>query len=358
MTSMQDAPRRRRVVVGVDTHKHIHVAVALDELGGRIEARSFAADRSGYEQLIDWASSLGREVMFGVEGTGSYGAGLASAIRRRSIGVLEVLRTDRRDRRLRGKSDTIDAENAARAVLNGQASAVPKSADGTVEMIRLVKVAKDVAVKARTSAMISLKAVLVNAPAELREQLQPLTKMALIRRCAALRPGAVVDPMTAAKHTLRAIARRWLALDAEIKAHEQVLNRLTTELVPDLVAAFGIGADIAAEMLIVAGDNPERVPPSPRSPDSGVAPIPASSGMTTRHRLNRSGHRQANAALYRAVIVRLQYHQPTQAYYQRRTAEGRTKAEIIRCLKRLLAREILSYLRPLRQARQPPVLAA
>jgi transposase len=149
MTSMQDAPRRRRVVVGVDTHKHIHVAVALDELGGRIEARSFAADRSGYEQLIDWASSLGREVMFGVEGTGSYGAGLASAIRRHSIGVLEVLRTDRRDRRLRGKSDTIDAENAARAVLNGQASAVPKSADGTVEMIRLVKVAKDVAVKAR-----------------------------------------------------------------------------------------------------------------------------------------------------------------------------------------------------------------
>ena len=241
MTSMQDAPRRRRVVVGVDTHKHIHVAVALDELGGRIEARSFAADRSGYEQLIDWANSLGREVMFGVEGTGSYGAGLASAIRRRSIGVLEVLRTDRRDRRLRGKSDTIDAENAARAVLNGQAIAVPKSADGTVEMIRLVKVAKDVAVKARTSAMISLKAVLVNAPAELREQLQPLTKMVLIRRCAALRPGAVVDPTTAAKHTLRAIARRWLALDAEIKTHEQVLSRLTGELVPDLVAAFGIG---------------------------------------------------------------------------------------------------------------------
>jgi transposase len=306
MTSMQDAPRRRRVVVGVDTHKHIHVAVALDELGGRIEARSFAADRSGYEQLIDWASSLGREVMFGVEGTGSYGAGLASAIRRRSIGVLEVLRTDRRDRRLRGKSDTIDAENAARAVLNGQASAVPKSADGTVEMIRLVKVAKDVAVKARTSAMISLKAVLVNASAAQRR-----------------------------------------------------LNRLTTELVPDLVAAFGIGADIAAEMLIVAGDNPERVRSEPAFARlCGVAPIPASSGMTTRHRLNRGGHRQANAALYRAVIVRLQYHQPTQAYYQRRTAEGRTKAEIIRCLKRLLAREIWSYLRPLRQARQPLVLAA
>jgi len=359
MTSMQDNPRRRRVVIGVDTHKHIHVAVALDALGGRVDARSFAADRSGYEQLIDWAISLGREVTFGVEGTGSYGAGLASAIRRRGIGVLEVLRTDRRDRRLRGKSDTLDAENAARAVLNGQASAVPKDADGAVEMMRLVKVAKDVAVKARTSAMISLKAVLVNAPGELREQLQPLTKMALIRRCAALRPGPITDTSAAAKHTLRAIAKRWLALDVEIKTHEQILNQLTTELVPDLVAAFGIGADIAAEMLIVAGDNLERVRSEPAFAKlCGVAPIPASSGMTTRHRLNRGGHRQANAALYRAVIVRLQYHQPTQTYLARRTAEGRTKAEIIRCLKRLLAREIWAHLRPLRLARQQLILAA
>ena len=287
MTSMQDNPRRRRVVIGVDTHKHIHVAVALDALGGRVDARSFAADRSGYEQLIDWAISLGREVTFGVEGTGSYGAGLASAIRRRGIGVLEVLRTDRRDRRLRGKSDTLDAENAARAVLNGQASAVPKDADGAVEMMRLVKVAKDVAVKARTSAMISLKAVLVNAPGELREQLQPLTKMALIRRCAALRPGPITDTSAAAKHTLRAIAKRWLALDVEIKTHEKILSQLTTELVPDLVAAFGIGADIAAEMLIVAGDNLERVRSEPAFAKlCGVAPIPASSGMTNRHRLN------------------------------------------------------------------------
>jgi len=183
--------------------------------------------------------------------------------------------------------------------------------------------------------------------------------MALIRRCAALRPGPVTDPTTAAKHTLRAIARRWLALDAEIKTHEHVLNQLTTELVPDLVAAFGIGADVPAEMLIVAGDNPERIKSEPAFARlCGVAPIPASSDMTTRHRLNAGGHRQANAALYRAVIVRLQYHLPTQAYYQRRTAEGRTKAEIIRCLKRLLAREIWSYLRPLRRARQPHVLAA
>ena len=147
------------------------------------------------------------------------------------------------------------------------------------------------------------------------------------------------------------------ALDAEIKTHEKVLAKLTGELVPDLVAAFGIGPDVAAEMLIVAGDNPERVKSEPAFARlCGLAPIPASSGMTNRHRLNRGGHRQANSALYRAVIVRLQHHQPTQASYQRRTAEGRTKAEIIRCLKRLLAREVWNYLRPLRQARQPLIL--
>lgn len=222
--SMNDDPRWRRVTIGVDTHKYIHVAVALDTIGGVIESRSFAADASGYDQLIDWAAGLGKDVIFGIEGTGSYGAGLTSAIRRRSIGVVEVLRTDRRDRRLRGKSDTLDAENAARAVMAGDAKAVPKSADGAVEMMRLVKVAKDNAVKARTSAMITLKSVLVTATPDIREDLQPLSKMVLIRRCAALRPGKVNDITSALKHTLKAIAKRWLELDAEIAGHEKILT--------------------------------------------------------------------------------------------------------------------------------------
>jgi transposase len=347
---MSPDPRRRRVVIGVDTHKHVHVAVALDDIGGRLDTRSFPADRGGYNQLLDWAGSFGaRKLVFAVEGTGSYGAGLTSAIRRRGLGVIEVLRTDRRDRRLRGKSDTLDAENAARSALNGTSTAVPKTNDGVVEMIRQIKVAKDVAVKARTAAMISLKAVLVTADPELREQLQPLTKMALINRCAGLRPGPVVSVTAATKHTLRAIARRWQQLNDEIKAHEALLAELTGQLVPQLVDAFGVGADIAAEMLIVAGDNINRVRSEPAwARLCGVAPIPASSGMTHRHRLNRGGHRQANAALYRAVIVRMQHHEPTRAYVTRRTAEGRTKAEIIRCLKRLLAREIWALLRPLR----------
>ena len=350
MTSMDHGRPPRRVVVGVDTHKHVHVAAALNEHGARLGAGSFAADRSGYAQLIAWATGFGAAVTFGVEGSGSYGAGLASALRRSGVGVVEVLRTDRRDRRLHGKSDPLDAENAARAVLAGIAKAIPKSADGEVEMLRQVKVAKDVAVKARSAALISLRQLLVNAPAELREQLEGMTKMALIRRCAALRPRAVTDVVSACKHALRAIARRWLALDEEIRTHEKLLQAITGALVPELVAAFGIGCDVAAELLIVAGDNPERV----RSEAAfaklcGTSPIPASSGKTTRHRLNRGGHRQANSALYRAVIVRLQHHEPTKAYLERRTAEGKTKAEIIRCLKRYLAREAWALMRPLRE---------
>lgn len=336
-------------MIGVDTHKYIHVAVALDDFGGVLGTGKFTADSAGYQELIDWAARFGHQLTFAIEGTGSYGAGLTAAVGRRDIGVVEVMRTDRRDRRLRGKSDTLDAENAARAVFAGHAHATPKTADGIVEMIRTIKVAKDVAVKARTSAMISLKTILVNAPGELREQLQELSKMALIHRCAGLRPGAVTTVEAAAKHTLRSIARRWEQLNDEISAHEKLLGELTTQLAPQLTAAFGVGADTAAEMLIVAGDNPRRVRSEPAwARLCGVAPIPASSGMTTRHRLNRGGHRQANAALYRTVIVRMQHHEPTKAYLARRIAEGKTKAEIIRCLKRLLARELWALMRPLR----------
>jgi transposase len=360
VSSMNPDPRRRRVVIGVDTHKHVHVAVALDDIGGRLADRSFPADSGGYEQLLDWAAAFGaKKLIFAIEGTGSYGAGLTSAVRRRGLGVVEVIRTDRRDRRLRGKSDTLDAENAARSALNGTSTSVPKTNDGVVEMIRQIKVAKDVAVKARTAAMVSLKTVLVTAEPELREQLQPLTKMALIDRCAGLRPGPVTSVTAATKHTLRAIARRWQQLNDEIKVHEKLLEELTTQLVPQLVDAFGVGADTAAEMLIVAGDNINRVRSEPAwARLCGVAPIPASSGMTNRHRLNRGGHRHANAALYRAVIVRMQHHQPTRAYVARRTAEGKTKAEIIRCLKRLLAREIWALLRPLRLAAATPAPAS
>lgn len=341
MQSIAPTDAKRKVIVGVDTHKYLHVAVAIDDLGVRLAQRIVTADSTGYAELDVWARSLGPIAAFGVEGTGSYGAGLASLLRRRSHRVIEVNRGDRRSRRASGKSDTLDAEQAARAVLSGEATAVPKSGDGTSEMLRQIKIARDTAVKARTQAIITLKALVVNAPAELREQLSTLKDKTLIDRCAGFRPGPITTPAASVKHALRALARRWLALAGEVTDHDAVLDQLTRESCPTLREGFGIGADTAAEMLIVFGDNPDRI----RSEAAfaklcGACPLPASSGMTNRHRLSRGGHRQANAALYRVVIVRMRFHQPTIDYVNRRTAEGLSKRDIIRCLKRFLAREI------------------
>ena len=341
MTSVAPEPERARIIVGVDTHKHTHAAVAVDELGSRLGECHVRANRDGYAQLEAWAASLGRPTAFGVEGTGSYGVGLASWLRRSGYRLVEVNRGDRRSRRTNGKTDTLDAEAAARSVLSGQATAVPKSADGTVEMIRQVKIARDTARKGRTSAIVTLKAVIVTIPADLREQLEGLTDKALIDRCAGLRPGAITTPTASAKHALRSLARRWAALNAEIDDHDRILDELTSAHSPSLRDGFGIGPDTPAEMLIVFGDNPDRI----RSEAAfaklcGACPIPASSGVTNRHRLSRAGHRHANAALYRAVIVRMRFHQPTIDYTRRRTTEGLSKKDIIRCLKRFLAREI------------------
>lgn len=340
MHSISD-PARRRIVVGVDTHKQVHVAVALDQVGGMIDQTRIPVCQAGYAQLRDWATSLGEYAEFGIEGTGSYGAGLASFLRRAGHRVVEVNRPDRAGRYLRGKDDTLDAEAAARAVLSRAATAIPKTADGVVEMIRQVKIAKDTAVKARSQAIITLKTILVNAPSELREKLEPLTDKQLLAACRTLDYEEMSRPIDAACYTLRALADRHHALDQETRFHERVLATLTERAAPDLTSLFGIGDDSAAELLIVAGDNPERI----RSDAAlaklcGACPIPASSGKTNRHRLNRGGHRQANAALHRILIVRMRFHEPTIAYVNRRTAEGKTKKEILRCLKRLLIREI------------------
>ena len=226
-------------------------------------------------------------------------------------------------------------------MLAGVATAMPKAADGAAEMVRQIKIARDTAVKARTTAMTTLKTLLVNAPSRVREALEPLTDQRLIDRCATLRPGDIVDPTASVKHALRALATRWRTLSAEIDRHDELLDILTRAAAPTLREAFGIGPDSAAEMLIVAGDNPTRI----RSEAAfaklcGACPIPASSGVTNRHRLFRGGHRQANAALYRIVIIRMRWHQPTLDYVRRRTAEGLSKKDIIRCLKRFVAREI------------------
>lgn len=213
-------------------------------------------------------------------------------------------------------------------------------------MIRHFKVARDTAVKGRSQAMQTLRAIIVNSPAALREQLDRVTgKVTLVRRLAAMRPGPMISTMDSAKASLRAIARRWLALDAEVKEHDTQLGLLTAAKAPELLKAHGMASGTAAEMLLLVGDNPERIHAEAAfAKMCGACPIPASSGKTNRHRLNRGGNRQANAAFYRVAIVRMRGHQPTLDYVRRRTAEGRSKSEIIRCLKRYLAREIFGYL--------------
>jgi transposase len=343
------ALERNDVIVGVDTHKDQHVAVALDGLGGRLGDPLFVdATNDGYAELLAWARAFGPVHAFAVEGCGSYGIGLARFLRRQGHSPLEVSRPPRKgERRLSGKSDAIDAEHAARSVLTGVGLVTPKLADGQVEAIRLVKVARDTAVKAHTSAVITLKAVLVTADQELREELEALSDFKLLTACAGLdTSGDLGDPAVAMRHVLASLACRWFDLHEEIKVHARHLKALTRTAAPELLDAFGVGLDIAAQMLITAGDNSSRVRNEAAfAKMCGVSPIPAGSGKTNgRHRLNRGGNRQANAALYRAVIVRMRWHAPTIAYVQRRTADGLSKKEIIRCLKRYLAREVYQLL--------------
>jgi len=337
-----ESVRSGHVVVGVDTHKHIHVAAVMDTIGGIIATLTIATDTGGFRQLVDWAASFGRILTFGVEGTGSYGATLASYLRRHGHKVVEAGRPDRRLRRINGKSDTIDAENAARSVLAGFATAVPKTADGDVEMIRQLKIAHDSAVTDRTAAIITIKAMIVHASDELRHETATKSPLMLARHLAALRPRALETPEDALRHSLRSLARRWLGLDTEAKEMSAMIADLVVRTAPQLLDQFGIGVDTAAEILIVAGDNPERIKSEAAFAKlAGISPIPTGSGMTSgRHRINHGGHRQLNAAIYRTVIVRMRYHQPTIDYVARRTTQGKSKRDIIRCLKRYVIREV------------------
>jgi transposase len=336
-------PEPSRVTVGVDTHGEVHVACALDQLGGQLATGQAATTPIGYRALLAWAQRLGEVQAWGVEGTGCYGAGLARFLDGQGQVVLEVNRPDRSVRRRRGKSDPVDAEAAARAVLAGQATAVPKTGSHLVEMIRCVRVARATAVKARTQAANALRALVVTAPAELREQLRGLPVGRLASTAARLRPGPIGTVTAATKLALRVLGQRYQTLEAELAAVDAELDRLTAKAAPRLRRLCGVGPEIAGALLVAAGDNPERLRSEAAfSMLCGASPIPASSGKTVRHRLNRGGNRQANAALYRIVVVRLRWHQPTRDYLVRRTKQGLSKREIIRCLKRYVAREVFA----------------
>jgi transposase len=341
-----DSTTSTAIIVGVDTHKSTHVAVAINLKGARLAALSITANTKGYQELASWGRSLGNVEAFGIEGTGSYGAGLSRHLLALGHKVIEVTRPNRQLRYRHGKNDSLDAEGAARSVLSGQAIAEPKTQTGSAEMIRHLKIARDTAVKSRSQAMVTLKTLIINAPAELRDGLEQVKgKVALIRYIAALRPGEITSTTASAKAAMRALARRWLMLHEEIQAHDKELERLVVAKAPDLLASHGIATMTVAEMLILIGDNPSRIrPEAALAKLCGVCPIPASSGKTNRFRLNRGGNRQANAALYRVAIVRMRSHEPTLAYVRKRTRDGKSKSEIIRCLKRYIVRETFSHI--------------
>ncbi|MET8721492.1 IS110 family transposase [Streptomyces misionensis] len=338
---------RREVVLGVDTHGEVHVAAVVSPLGKILGTESFPATVAGYQRLLMWARRRGTVRRAGVEGTGTFGAGLSRYLLAQQVEVYEVNRPDRSARRLLGKSDPLDAQAAARAVLSGRARARAKSGDGPVHSARIFKLAKDSAVKARTQAINQLKAVLVIADPALRERLSSLGNRELFRTCARLGPGDGENAVARATHmTLRMLAERIEQLTGQIDELNQRLTQLVELHAPQLLVPVGIGPDTAVTLLITMGDNPERLNTEASfAALCGVSPIEYSSGRRSTRRLNHGGDRQANAALHRIVFTRLRHDPRTQAYYERRTQEGKTRREIIRCLKRYAAREVFNLVR-------------
>jgi transposase len=342
MTIVEAAPG---ITGGVDTHLDNHVAAALDPLGRLVGTESFPADAAGYKALLGWLEEFGDVTKVGVEGTGSYGTGLARFLRRMGVEVVEVDRQNRQSRRNQGKSDPLDAVEAARAAISGRASGAGKTKDGAIEAIRVLVVAKRSARQARVKAITQMRHLGFTAPDQLHSRLKGLSVTALVAESAQLRPTRSTDPVTAAtKASLSSLAHRIKSLDAEIAELDEKIEPLIAAAAPDLLALFGVGPDTAAALLVAAGDNPERLEAA-WAHLCGVSPIPAGSGKTSGHlRHHQGGNRQANSALWRIVMVRIAHDPETTHYFERRVKEGRTKRDVIRILKRYVAREVYRHL--------------
>lgn len=336
------------VIGGVDTHKDLHVAAVVDEKDRVLEARSFATTRQGYRQMLAWMRSFGALARVGVE--------FDRQLRRWSFAlpatggcdlVLEVTTPDRHDRRKRGKNDDLDAQNAAHAAFAGQRTVTPRSRDGMIEALRVLVACRKTAVTARRVALQMIHNTIVAAPDGLREQLRIMTRMQLVRTLAAWRPDltAYRDVEAAYRISLKSLGRRYLELHDEIADLDAMIAVIVEELAPNLIERNSISYIGAAQLLLTAGGNPERL----RSEASfaalcGVSPVPASSGKTIRHRLNRGGDRSANSALHIIAIGRLRTDQRTKDFVARRIAEGHSKLDAIRSLKRYLAREVFNLI--------------
>ena len=346
MDNDQEVPNRI-VVGGVDTHKDLHVAAVVDEVDRVLGSQSFATTRHGYKQMLAWMRSFGQLKRLGVECTGTYGAGLLRYMQNADIEVLEVTTPDKSDRRKRGKDDDLDAQNAAHAAFAGRRTVTPKSRDGMIESLRVLKVCRKTAVAARRVALQLIHNTIVCAPDELRDLLRNMTRMQLIRTLAAWRPDLsdYRNLASAYRIALKSLGRRYLELHDEIADLDAMIGAIVDELAPTLVARNSIGHESAAQLLLTAGDNSERVHSEASfAALCGVSPVPASSGKVTRHRLNRGGDRAANSALHIIAIGRLRTDPRTKAYVQKRITEGHSKLEAIRCLKRYIAREVFTLI--------------
>ncbi len=335
------------VVGGVDTHKDTHTAAAVDGNGRSFGSAQFPACAKGYAELLAWLRAFGPVDRVGVEGTGSYGSGLAAYLRGEGVRLIEVNRPNRQARRRHGKSDAADAEAAARATLSGDAAGTPKSQDGKVEAIRILRLERRSAIHARTQAANQLHAVVSTAPEAVRADYRGLALAPLIERAAKLRKSTPVDATSATERVLRGLARRWKQLDDEVDILDKQLAELVKNRAPALLELRGVGVDVAGALLVAAGDNPERLDQEASfAALCGVSPLDASSGRQQRHRLNRGGNRDANRALWVVALVRMRCDPRTRIYVKRRTEQGLSKPEILRCLKRYIAREIFKLLRP------------
>lgn len=329
-------------IAGVDTHKDTHYAAVITVTGQRLGAAEFPATGPGYRALHEFITCHGPLLRTGVEGTNSYGAGLTRYLTQAGIQIAEVIRPKRQVRRLRGKSDEIDAYAAATAALAATDTVTAKTSTGLVEALRVTHAARRSALKAHTEVIVQIKSLLVTAPDPIRSEYRSLPTAKLVARLAASRTRAGDDVVAArTRLALARLAQRSQRLSTEITAYDADLAELVDSINPALVQARGISSITAAQLLITAGDNPERITSEAAfAMLCGAAPIPASSGKTNRYRLNRGGDRAANSALHQIAVVRLATDPGTRAYAEKRFTESKSKKDVLRCLKRAIAREV------------------
>lgn len=351
------------VVAGIDTHSDTHHVAVIDPTGRRLGDAGFPATHAGYQAILAYLTAFGAIRLVGIEGTHSYGAGITRHLQQAGLRVVEVLRPNRQVRRMRGKSDPIDAYEAAATALAGGAHPQPKGLDGVIEALRYFFAARRSAVKARSAAQVQVKSLLVTAPEDVRRRYRHLSDSQLLLALSRLRPSVETDQLSRTVLTaLKSVARRHRNLTVEIDELETELTKLLDQAAPALHRSKGIGIITAAQLLITAGENTDRLHSEAAfAALCGASPIPASSGKTTRHRLNRGGDRQANAALHHIALTRISFDPRTQAYVKRQRQAGKNTKEILRCLKRAIAREVYKLitnpstvadyttLRPLRQ---------